>query len=1016
MKRLVFATNNKHKLEEARRIMGDSIDIVPLEEIGCHDDIPETADTLEGNAIMKARWVHDRYGVDCFADDTGLMVDALGGAPGVYSARYAGPGHDSEANMKKLLADMEGAEHRDAHFSTSVALVTADGTHIFEGRVDGSIAREPGGDSGFGYDPVFIARETGKRFAEMSADEKNAISHRGRAMRKLRDFLIKLTVVMVAFLIPAGASAAEQWRIHQSYDGDCAGIFDTKKYTYFLGYMQKYDPLVPGADVPYISVYRYDKEGDELIPLNSQTYLSGNVASAVDYNYDKGYLLVAYSDGNIDMLYEDGRLVNLPGLMLSSSDLKKNINSITFYPEENKVFLATDFGYVTIDDKKGEISSSRNFSEKVLSVAKHKTRLFVATLNGLFEGPETALSLDKFYKVNGITEPRKMVTVGTNLMDISYGQEGDLRVARYEPQDVNLFFPQPVVDLPVNSFGKVNGKIMAGFSDRIYITDPYGTDRTIMLEEPDFKSPVGTFDFTEFWFSHGRVGFQRKKVPAGDRGTWTVLSNEFRPNASTAFMCPSMAYHPWYGMLVRNHGFDNFWTVQWIPDLLSGYKNMRWTPLSSTYREDGNTFYTVMPKGIAINPNNQNQVFCGSFISGILRLDLKDIENSLHMSRPSEEGFGKPGFVQIVPEPVAPNNRYQTSFGDPVFDAGGNLWIGYADGDLNNVKGKGSLQAWLWTKEDIFESKDAATFRPFRKFEYSGVKSNGGIRVLPLKHSSSRNLVLLNSGVNDGTIRILNHAGTFDRSGDDRTTVMDRIVDQDGSGVNFTTLYSWLEDPQTGTVWVGTHSGVFTFDPAENFVSPGSVRKIKVARNDGTDLADYLLDMQTVSAIAIDGAGNKWFGTIGGGLVCTSSDGRTIRRTYSADNSPLPSNDVYGICYNPDNNSMMISTSMGLAELFLTSGSPDGGDSEVRAYPNPVAPEYLGYVTIDALPDNAAVKIIDAHGNLVKELGLAAGGEVKWDVTNLFHKRVQGGVYYVLATNGPNAESYSKVTKILVVN
>ena len=1014
--KILFATNNAHKLAEVRAVLGDDFTLVTPRDCGVTEEVPETQPTLEGNAAQKARYLYERTGCDCFADDTGLMVDALGGAPGVYSARYAGPGHDSEANMKKLLADMEGAEHRDAHFSTSVALVTADGTHIFEGRVDGSIAREPGGDSGFGYDPVFIARETGKRFAEMSADEKNAISHRGRAMRKLRDFLIKLTVVMVAFLIPAGASAAEQWRIHQSYDGDCAGIFDTKKYTYFLGYMQKYDPLVPGADVPYISVYRYDKEGDELIPLNSQTYLSGNVASAVDYNYDKGYLLVAYSDGNIDMLYEDGRLVNLPGLMLSSSDLKKNINSITFYPEENKVFLATDFGYVTIDDKKGEISSSRNFSEKVLSVAKHKTRLFVATLNGLFEGPETALSLDKFYKVNGITEPRKMVTVGTNLMYISYGQEGDLRVARYEPQDVNLFFPQPVVDLPVNSFGKVNGKIMAGFSDRIYITDPYGTDRTIMLEEPDFKSPVGTFDFTEFWFSHGRVGFQRKKVPAGDRGTWTVLSNEFRPNASTAFMCPSMAYHPWYGMLVRNHGFDNFWTVQWIPDLLSGYKNMRWTPLSSTYREDGNTFYTVMPKGIAINPNNQNQVFCGSFISGILRLDLKDIENSLHMSRPSEEGFGKPGFVQIVPEPVAPNNRYQTSFGDPVFDAGGNLWIGYADGDLNNVKGKGSLQAWLWTKEDIFESKDAATFRPFRKFEYSGVKSNGGIRVLPLKHSSSRNLVLLNSGVNDGTIRILNHAGTFDRSGDDRTTVMDRIVDQDGSGVNFTTLYSWLEDPQTGTVWVGTHSGVFTFDPAENFVSPGSVRKIKVARNDGTDLADYLLDMQTVSAIAIDGAGNKWFGTIGGGLVCTSSDGRTIRRTYSADNSPLPSNDVYGICYNPDNNSMMISTSMGLAELFLTSGSPDGGDSEVRAYPNPVAPEYLGYVTIDALPDNAAVKIIDAHGNLVKELGLAAGGEVKWDVTNLFHKRVQGGVYYVLATNGPNAESYSKVTKILVVN
>ena len=189
MKKLVFATNNQHKLEEARAITAGKFELLSLADIDCHDDIPETAPTLEGNALIKARWIFDRYGFDCFADDTGLMVDALGGEPGVLSARYAGPGHDSEANMKKLLANMEGKADRKAHFSTAVALILDGKEYLFEGRVDGTIASEPGGENGFGYDPVFVADETGSRFAEMTAEEKNSISHRGRAMRKLAEFL-----------------------------------------------------------------------------------------------------------------------------------------------------------------------------------------------------------------------------------------------------------------------------------------------------------------------------------------------------------------------------------------------------------------------------------------------------------------------------------------------------------------------------------------------------------------------------------------------------------------------------------------------------------------------------------------------------------------------------------------------------------------------------------------------------------------------------------------------------------
>lgn len=186
MKEIVFATNNPHKLSEVRRIMGDRFVVRSLADIGCHDDIPETADTLEGNALIKARWVKERYGYDCFADDTGLMVDVLDGAPGVYTARYAGDNCSPSDNVAKLLEVMNGESNRKAHFSTVVALITdKGGEETMEGSVYGTIAEKCAGSEGFGYDPVFIPEETGITFAEMGPEAKNAISHRGRAIAKL---------------------------------------------------------------------------------------------------------------------------------------------------------------------------------------------------------------------------------------------------------------------------------------------------------------------------------------------------------------------------------------------------------------------------------------------------------------------------------------------------------------------------------------------------------------------------------------------------------------------------------------------------------------------------------------------------------------------------------------------------------------------------------------------------------------------------------------------------------------
>lgn len=192
--RLCFATNNAHKLHELAQMVAPQIELVSLKEIGCFDEIPETGDTLQANALQKAMYIKEKFGINCFADDTGLEVESLDGAPGVYSARYAGEPSNSENNVKLLLSNLEGKENRRAQFRTVIALlIEDDAPRYFEGSVKGTITNNPKGSSGFGYDPVFIPDGFHHTFAEMTSEEKNSISHRARAVKKLVNFLSDLT-------------------------------------------------------------------------------------------------------------------------------------------------------------------------------------------------------------------------------------------------------------------------------------------------------------------------------------------------------------------------------------------------------------------------------------------------------------------------------------------------------------------------------------------------------------------------------------------------------------------------------------------------------------------------------------------------------------------------------------------------------------------------------------------------------------------------------------------------------
>lgn len=189
IKTIVFATHNPHKLAEIREIVNGHVTILGLTEIGCHEEIEETSNTLEANALLKAKHVKERYGYDCFADDTGLEVDALGGAPGVYSSRYAGPSCNPEDNMDKLLKALQGVDNRTAQFRTVIALLVNGEEHLFEGVIRGNITGEKKGGKGFGYDPLFMPEGEEKTFAEMTPADKNRVSHRALAMAKLFDFL-----------------------------------------------------------------------------------------------------------------------------------------------------------------------------------------------------------------------------------------------------------------------------------------------------------------------------------------------------------------------------------------------------------------------------------------------------------------------------------------------------------------------------------------------------------------------------------------------------------------------------------------------------------------------------------------------------------------------------------------------------------------------------------------------------------------------------------------------------------
>ncbi len=1013
-----MATNNESKLREARAIAGDRLEILSLKDIGYNQEIDETADTLDGNALIKVRAIKEATGLDCFADDTGLMVDALGGAPGVHTARYAGEDCNPDKNIDLLLKNLEGADDRSARFCTSVALSLDGEEHIFEGKVEGKIATERSGSHGFGYDPVFIPEETGVCFAEMTDEAKNAISHRGRAITSMIKWLSALCLCLLAWLPMQGSTTSNDWRHFNTFDDNVEYIFDTPDKTYILAQAQLFNQYEADNKDKVLFLFCHDKDTGETRPYNAQNFLSQSLIKTANYNASRNYLMIVYEDKTIDLLHDDGTVNSIHALKSYTTGGSKEVRSISFDPELNRAYLGTDFGYLIIDDKKNEIASSGIYNEPIDKAIRIADR-FVITRNGkLYEDKVDSkhLSISDFKEIDwgGNGEVTDLLPLTGDRCVISRNDNGNSN-----SYIVNLDNGRQTPE--IHSIGKLdNANISENKTGILFARygDLYQLDRDAMYPTPLKRRPedanmmCSSWDFKNFYYAKPRAGVYSMRYD-GDNN-WTITSEPARPNAPAVFRSTALKYSPLHGMFANTHGIDQNFTSRNAknPILLSALKDQSWTMHGLPYLSPETQDRLINPCGMAQDPDNPNIFYFGSVSNGLLRYDITDMSSLLHITR-SDDSPNLPGHVSVQDPYSTWSNTFMLL--NPVFDKRGNLVVAHIN---TEVEKKYFPEIWIWTPEQRRASTSPETFQPFTRLKVQDLVPSQSNIVVPLSYQGNQDMIVyFPINFYERPFVVYDYNGTLDTDSDDRQVTMDteKLKDSEGElGCHY--IYSAIEDPATGLVWVGTDNGVFTFNPKEAFTNPNAVSRIKVSRNDGTSLADYLLAGTSVNDISIDGQGRKWFSLSGGGLVCTTSDGKTILQEINSDNSSLPSDLVYTSCYNPDSNSLMIATSSGLCEYYMSGQQTEPGASSARAYPNPVRHDYYGWVTIDGLEDDSLVKIADSAGNIVRELGPASGGKVQWDVCGMDFNRVPSGVYFVLASSGAGGGSYSEATKILVIN
>ena len=789
---------------------------------------------------------------------------------------------------------------------------------------------------------------------------------------------IAFSIIALLSIITASAQSGS-WKIHPVFGATPTNAIDVGDRIYYL---------------VSNNLFCYDKETSENIMYDKSNYLNDTQISNVYYNYDKKYLVVAYSNSDIDIILENGRVKNIPDITNSLMPSLKTINHVTF--NGNRIYVATAFGYVVIDDEKFEIAESRIYNKSITSAAVCGNYLLLSSADGTYIGlaSKAHSTLDSFVlsanekkcKFLTITDKR-FLTYGTNaiIYDIATDADGNPTGLTWVKTIGNT---APSSVQPVKSLGVT--MVLYPATPQYYKIDANGEASAAITLPTAVKSELLTSQETDgSWWAVGSNGIHKVII---DGTTATTEVDYQKINASTVSRVFYLVYNEEKDYLLAANTGPILITKEGGNAIINRLENGIWTTLDTKVTAGGASTATVLQRSYLpiFDPKDSNAFIIGTRDQGIFRF----VDNP-------EEGFKEANHWTQNNSPVySSGSRCNAHAID--FDRNGNIWF------ISGTQKPSKPYILPHDKIDVETPSANDWVSTELSFAYSSQWENifyiarkSGVKIYCPKGYA--NVFFFKEKV-EGDYSSFNLA-EFKTSSS--------TLDQDGNIFSWNKIFSFAED-LNGKIWMGSTTGICVWNPENIFDTDSRVYRPKVPRNDGTNNADYLLDGVSVTCIAVDALNRKWIGTNANGVFLVSADGTEIIEQLNTSNSVLPTDQILSICVKPNSNTIFIGTPNGVLEYETSSVTPAPSYDEVLVYPNPVRPEYTGFISIKGLMANSLVKISDASGNVITSLQ-ATGGTATWDGLNASGERVKSGVYYVLASENENETSSAIVAKFLVI-
>lgn len=777
--------------------------------------------------------------------------------------------------------------------------------------------------------------------------------------------------------------------------------------------------IIETADKVYMlsngRLSHYSLDDNESYSYNTLNKLSdASAISEIYYNYDKKYLLLTYSNGNIDLIYDNGRVVNIPDIKDAILTTGHDINHISF--GDNRIYAATKFGIVVIDEQKYHVIESGVFNVNIDFIFPMGEYLTLIQGTNLYAMPITDRhnQLDKFTLIGQLSQNGEVYKLSdTRLVFSTY-----IKYTQYYSCVID-FKSKTITTKGENSARTFPGKPVEGGVFLQDVTNYTFIDsegnRTQKAIPETLKGQVafskdGTL--TSLWIS-SHDGYSRYDMSGT---TPTQLMAPSRPEGFSVYEPAIMKYNsdgtrlyvanvapswvigtpgnnydkPSYLDIVENDIIHDA-SVLNPSRYTNEFNNYDTNRNMNNWRLDPTTGRIGGCNRFIEDPDDPSIYYLASDCAGIIVVKDRNVINVLNKSN-----------TDIA------KSKWMNRSVDVNIDRHGNLWMcsGYEEGDVTYS----ILPADK--RRDITNVTSSDWYKPVRVFNQGSPTSRDAISLICKKS----NYIILYGGNNyaGSGIAVYDDNNTSGNISDDKCVHHLEFTDTEGTLKHYYHINNFVED-QNGDVWVVSNLGPFIMKPSEAFSPDFRIKRPIVPRNDGTNFGDYLLETEEVFCISVDPSNRKWLGTASSGVYLVNADGTEILAHYTTDNSVLPSNTVWSVACDPHSNKVYFGTDSGIVSYESDSAPAADDYSDVYAYPNPVRPDYTGWITVTGLMDNSLVKIADISGNIVFQ-GQSEGGMILWDGCNPDGQRVRSGVYLVFASQNGSGRSSGAVTKIMVIN